>query len=97
MTDTPIGLLPYQPYHGQDFPRGQRWVLYGSLGDRSFDRIGSFNAQSEALRVLENITGIKPVEDRNWSKPNVFIVDMDEEQLAIKGPHSRAVLHPEAV
>ena len=28
MTDSPIGLLCYQPYHGEDFPRGKRWVLY---------------------------------------------------------------------
>ena len=82
MTDTPIGLLPYQPYHGQDFPRGKRWVLYGFLVDRSVDQIGVFRTQAEALRVLENMTGIQPVEDRNWSVPNVFMVELDKDATA---------------
>ena len=91
MTDTPIGLLPYQPYHGQDFPRGKRWVLYGFLVDRSVDQIGVFRTQAEALRVLENMTGIQPVEDRNWSVPNVFMVELDKDAsplLAPEGPLS---------
>lgn len=97
MTDTPVGLLPYQPYHGQDYPRGTRWVLYGFLGDRALDQIGIFKAQDEALRVLERITGIKPVEDRNWSAPNIFIVEMDAALLAPKGSHCIPVLQAEAV
>ena len=100
MTYTPVGLLPYQPYHGQDFPRGRRWVLYGSLGDRSLDRIGSFTTQDEALRVLENMTGTKPVEDRNWSVPGVFVVDMvavDASLSAPNGSHCAPLLQVEAV
>lgn len=97
MTDTPIGLLPYQPYHGQDYPRGARWILYGFLGDRSLDQIGSFKTQGEALRVLENITGIKPVEDRNWSVPNIFMVEMDASLLEPNGFHGAPVLETEVV
>lgn len=97
MTDTPSGLPPYQPYHGQDFPRGKRWVLYGFLDDRSLDRIGTFKTQGEALRVLENITGIKPVEDRNWSVPNIFMVEMDASLLAPNGSHCTPVLQTEVV
>lgn len=99
MTDIPIGLLCCQPYHGEDFSRGKRWVLYGFLVDRSVDRIGVFRTQAEALHVLKNITGIQPVKDRNWSVPNVFMVEMEEAAstlLAPKGPLSTVILHAEA-
>ena len=90
-TDIPIGPLCYPPYRSEGFPRGKRWVLYGFLVDRSVDRIGVFRTQAEALHVLENITGIQPMKDRNWSEPNVFMVEMDEAAstlLAPKGPLS---------
>ena len=99
MTDIPIGLLCCQPYHGEDFSRGKRWVLYGFLVDRSVDQIGVFTTQAEALRVLENMTGIQPVEDRNWSAPNVFMVEMDKVAsplFASKGSRFHPALQTEA-
>ena len=99
MTDTPTRLPAYQPFHGQAFPRGTRWVLYGFLDDRTLDQIGSFKAQGEALRVLEHMTGIKPVEDRNWSVPGIFVVDIGAEDAWQPAPiesHRARVLQSEA-
>jgi hypothetical protein len=97
--DCPVRFPCYQPYHGEAFSRGRRWVLYGFLVDRSVDQIGVFTTQAEALRVLENMTGIQPVEDRNWSAPNVFMVEMDKVAsplFASKGSRFHPALQTEA-
>ena len=98
-TDIPTGPLCYPPYRGEGFPRGEHWVLYGFLVDRSVDRIGVFRTQAEARRVLENITGIQPVKDRNWSVPDVFIVETDEAASPLLAPNvfrSASILQAEA-